>query len=887
MEVRPEDFLSKKSNVYILTLAVSLILIIVAYIAHNISASKIAQYEADKLKTIADSKVSRIVRWNSQLRGNAKVLARSPLFVAAVEKWINDRDNLQLRKDILLSFELFREEFGYEVVSLYTPNNEHLLFVGNDSVRPECVPSEFIKKVISQHDVAFSDFYFCGFHKKIHYDVVAPIFNMRSNILAVLVFRIDPSTYFYPLIQSWPIQNRSSEAFVFKQQGDSVLYMNELRYKKNTAFKFSLPMTRKDLPAVQAVMGKRGIFAGRDYRGVEVLAYLDSIPGTNWYMIAKTDKEEIFSGLVLIDTAVAIFGILTVLAFSIGMGLVYNNQWKKTYRTMLEKVQHLYEMLDKTGRIAKVGGWEFNPETLEGTWTAETARIHDLDPDEPIDVAKGIDFYVGESKAIIAKAVEDAINKKIGFDLELEIISAKGVKKWVHTIGIPIIENDKVVKVEGVFQDITERKRAEKEIFHLNRLYAMLSQTNQAIVRLKDKDELFNQICKIAIEYGGFTFACIELFDPKENKIVPAIWANSRNVAIQNDLFDAPDETRTLFPCNRVFQENRIIVVNNISEYKDCGYWSQSLLRQNIYSYAAAPFYLSKNAIGVLELYSSEVNFFSDKEIKLLEEIGSDISYALDNIEVEKQRKRAEQDLVELNKELERRIEERTVQLVETNKELEAFAYSVSHDLRAPLRHISGFIELLKKHLPNVDDKTLHYLETISEAATKMGRLIDDLLTFSRLGRAELNKQKVNCNSMINEIIDELRTEYQNRDISWKISPMPWVEADSSLLKQVFANLISNAIKFTSKRKVAIIELDCKEKNNHYVFSVKDNGSGFDMQYYDKLFEVFQRLHPTTEFAGTGIGLANVKRIVTKHGGTVWAEGRIDEGATFYFTIPI
>ncbi len=887
MDARPSRFLSKKSSIFILTSIVSLILIIVAYVSHNIYTSKIVQTEADKLKEITNFKVNQIVRWNSELGKDAKVLSRSPLFVAAVEKWLNDRNNIQMRKDILLSLGLLREDFSYEAISLYFPNIEHLLSVGNDSAHSDCVPSEFIRKVTAQHHTLFTDFYFCDLHKKVHYDVVVPIFNMRNRILAVLVFRVDPSTYFYPFIQSWPTPSKSSETFVFKKQGDGVLYLNELRHQKNTPLKFWLPMTREDLPAVQAVMGKRGVFVGKDYRGVEGLAYLASIPGTNWYMIAKTDREEIFSERQFLDIAITSFTLLLIIAFSIGIGFIYNNRHKNTYKAMLDKIQYLYNVLDRTGRMAKIGGWEFDAKTLRGTWTLGTAHIHDMYLNEPTSVEKALSFYVGESKEKITKAVKDAIHEGIGYNLELEMISAKGVKKWVHTIGIPVIENGKVVKVEGSFQDITERKLAEKEIQHLNWLYAMLSQTNQAIVRLKDKDELLNQICKVAIEYGGFKFACVNLFEPKENKIDPKVWANDKNVSIQNDLFGAPDEIRTLFPCNKAFQENRVVVINNVSEYKDCEYWRQSVLKENICSYAAVPFYLSNKAIGVLELYSSEVNLFEDKEIKLLEEVEPDISYALDNIEVEKQRKRAEHDLAELNKELERRIKERTAQLIETNKELEAFAYSVSHDLQAPLRHINGFIELLKKQLPNVDDKTLHYLKTISESAARMGRLIDDLLTFSRLGRAELNKQKVNCSSMINEIIEEFRIEYQNRNINWRISPMPQVEADYSLLKQVFANLIANAIKFTSKREIATIELDCKEENNYYVFSVKDNGVGFDMQYYDKLFGVFQRLHSITEFTGTGIGLANVKRIVTKHGGTVWAEGRIDEGATFYFTIPI
>jgi len=274
------------------------------------------------------------------------------------------------------------------------------------------------------------------------------------------------------------------------------------------------------------------------------------------------------------------------------------------------------------------------------------------------------------------------------------------------------------------------------------------------------------------------------------------------------------------------------------------------------------------------------------------------------------ERKRAEEEILKRGN------------LLETaNKELEAFSYSVSHDLRAPLRHIDGFSELLGKHAATLDDKGRRYLKTISESAKQMGTLIDDLLQFSRIGRAELRKSAISLNHLVQESLASLKQDTDNRKISWNIGELPDVHGDPTLLRQVFVNLLSNAVKYTRGRNEAKIEIGTMQMVNggegqarmvdgrtekgqgssvhesgqtgvdhqpsdEVVIFVRDNGAGFDPQYAHKLFGVFQRLHAAHEFEGTGIGLANVQRIIVRHGGRVWAEGKVNEGATFYVALP-
>jgi PAS domain S-box-containing protein len=247
-------------------------------------------------------------------------------------------------------------------------------------------------------------------------------------------------------------------------------------------------------------------------------------------------------------------------------------------------------------------------------------------------------------------------------------------------------------------------------------------------------------------------------------------------------------------------------------------------------------------------------------------------------------RKHREEEIVALNRELVKRAED----LAAANKELESFAYSVSHDLRAPLRHVIGYAELLQEQAASsLDEKSRRYTKTILDSAKRLGVLIDDLLGFSRIGRADTNKTTVDLGQLVREVIAELRPQIGNRDIAWNVGALPGCHGDRAMLKVALVNLISNAVKFSRQRARAEIAIGSTEGQHSQIeIFIRDNGAGFDMRHADKLFGVFQRLHLSEEFEGTGIGLATVQRIIHRHGGNIRAEAALDHGATFYFSLP-
>ena len=419
--------------------------------------------------------------------------------------------------------------------------------------------------------------------------------------------------------------------------------------------------------------------------------------------------------------------------------------------------------------------------------------------------------------------------------LEFRVIGKDGHLYHVRTSSRPLVEEGRVVGLTGVISDISDRKAAENELRELNNDFVTLLESTGDFVYFKDRDNRFRFCSQTMANITGHRS-----------------W---RDMIGKDDFEVFPKETAHIYREEEqpIFHEGKALL-NMVDPYFD----AQGGRR-----------WVNTNKWPVFDDKGAVVGIFG---------ISRDVT----------ELKAAEEKLNELNRDLEQRVSERTTQFEAANKELEAFAYSVSHDLRAPLRHIDGFLDLLRARTTDtLDDKSLHYMDTISNAARRMGTLIDDLLGFSRMGRKEMATESVRLDDLLHEVIHEFDAETRSRNIEWRLGELPVVTGDRAMLHIALVNLISNALKFTQKREKVEVEVGTLPgATAETVIFVRDNGAGFDMQYADKLFGVFQRLHASDEFEGTGIGLANVRRIISRHGGRTWAEGKVDGGASFYFSLP-
>jgi len=438
----------------------------------------------------------------------------------------------------------------------------------------------------------------------------------------------------------------------------------------------------------------------------------------------------------------------------------------------------------------------------------------------------------------------------------------------------------------AIKDNVTERKNNEARIERLSRTYRLLSQVNEAIVRAQDQNGLFTAICAAAIKSGLFRFAWIGMLD--ENWVIPVAHSGVDEGYLSCKFEILIDNERTgNGPTGRAIREGAHIVCQDIENDPCMTPWRDAAIRRELRSSAAFPIREKGGIVGTINVYSAEPHFFTPDIILLMMELAADVSFSLDVLIEKERRKQMGEVIIQLNTELERRVLERTCQLEAANKELEAFSYSVSHDLRAPLRSIDGFSRVLSKHYHDRLDATgLDWLERICHASQHMGLLIDDMLQLSQVARGALVREMVDLSGIAEKLVEILSKANPERRVRFGVQQGLSVQADSGLLRVVMDNLLGNAYKFTGKKADAEIEFGERYIDGERTFFVRDNGDGFNMDYAHKLFGAFQRLHSANEFEGTGIGLATVQRIINRHNGKVWAEAIEGQGATFYFTLP-
>lgn len=472
MKTQTQKLLIKKSPLFFLFAFISVILLIGGHYYFNYSAKQIRGDKENDLKAIAELKISQLVEWHKERTADAIVLSHSPFFIKEVEEWLKNKKDKTRTLDIKKRLFTPQKEYDYESIILSSIRGEILIEVGSDLGVFDTITAEKITEAVKSDKITFTDFYYSDNAEQIFFDIIAPLINKSNKTVGVLVFRRDPTKFIYPLIQRWPIPTKTAETLLLKKDGDSVLYLNELRHKKNTALKFRVPLTRKELSSVQAVLGKTRIIDATDYRGESVLAYASPVPETEWIMVAKIDKSEIFSDLYF--SAIVVFGFVLLLIFLSGVGLIliYHSRQKNIYqelflaeRALKEKQEEFGVTLDSIGDAVistdtngRIKYMNQVAEELTG-WKESEAINKDL-----TEVFKIINE---ETRSTVENPVEKVLSVGliVGLANHTILISKDGTERPIADSGAPIKNEDGGIGgVVLVFRDQTVERKARKAL---------------------------------------------------------------------------------------------------------------------------------------------------------------------------------------------------------------------------------------------------------------------------------------------------------------------------------------------------------------------------------------------------------------------------------------
>jgi len=790
----------------------------------------------NSLSAISTLKIGQIEQWRKERLGNAASIKNNGPLISSIKQYFDGENQQEIRRELLKWMESVYTGYDYSgICILDTLLNTRLSISRIDSVGTGNLKGE-LSMFLDKQIIAFKDLHRTQNKGSIHMDLLIPLIEPNkgnTRPFGILILRIDPHKILFPLIQSWPTPSKSAETLILRKDGDSVLFLNELRHKQNTVLNLKMPITKVNLLATMAVLGKSGVVEGIDYRDIQVVGCLTSIPDFNWFMVAKIDKDEIESPLEKYITMTILGIILLILINASIFGFYIWNQRLNTYRMKIKDELAIRESEEKFNIAFRMSPVSITISTINDNKFIDVNNtfLNDLEytREEVIGrTARELDIWGDESERLWV--INELAEKQKIFGKVITYKSKTG--KIIYGLS-----SMSLVKVNGQpcnissAVNITESKLAENEI----RLQSeIMSHMGEAVYLVRLSDGI------IVFANKGFEM----MFGYLPGEMI------GKHVSIVNAPAEmSPEETATEI----------------IKTLKERGVWIGEV--QNI------------KKDGTHFWTHANVTIFDLPQFgEVLISVQKDIT----------EQKNAELLIKKLNEELEEKVIRRTGQLEAANKELEAFSYSVSHDLRAPLRSVHGYTKILLEEYENkLDDEGKRICRIITSSATQMGGLIDDLLSFSRIGRSNLNPTTIDMKKLVRQLYEGMTSPDKRERIVITIGKLHKSYGDAALIGQVWINLLSNAIKYSSKKEVSEISVGSEVKGEMVIYFVKDNGVGFGMEYAHKLFGVFQRLHSEREFEGNGVGLAIVQRIINKHGGKVWAEGEVGKGATFYFSLPV
>ncbi len=627
------------------------------------------------------------------------------------------------------------------------------------------------------------------------------------------------------------------------------------------------------LALIRATRGDSGLLLGEDPSGVKVVSAYEGIDLSQWGLALSMDADELYApanrqlrytGIaVLLLMMVGSVGVLALTRPLIGRIVVDTDELSRQIEEKAAELAASRETLAEAQRLAHIGSFEWDLRNGEVSWSEELFRIVGMPVDSQVPNRDTfLSFVHPHDRPQVQATTERVLGRAERTALSHRIVTPKGEERVIRQLLESRAASDgQPISVIGTVQDVTEQ-------YHVERVMRSLAQA----ASLGGRDEFFIGCVRNLAAVYGVKHALIGLLNEDGATVTTQyLWLN-------NQLVDNLTYRLAGTPCEDIILQNRGLISSKVCQHYP---EDQMLVEMGIESYFGAPLLGSDGKpLGLVSILHSEPLHITP----LMEPI---LGVFASRIAVELERGWAEERLARFNDSLEQRIEKRTRELQLANRELEAYSYSIAHDLRAPLRSVISFSQVvLADAADKLGEEDVVNLQRVIKAGKHMARLIDDILELSRISRTDLRLAPVDLGALAVGQLERLSEHDPGRRVDWRVQPGLQVQGDATLLGIMMQNLLANAWKFTAREVLACIEVGCRQDGDERVFWVRDNGVGFDMQYADKLFQTFQRLHNREEFAGTGVGLATVRRIIERHHGRVWIEASPGEGATVFFTLP-
>ena len=532
---------------------------------------------------------------------------------------------------------------------------------------------------------------------------------------------------------------------------------------------------------------------------------------------------------------------------------------------------------------ADLGAWDYNFQTGEVFWDDRCREMWGVPQAETVNYDGAIAVIHPEDRAGVDEAVQQALAGKDGgaYHREFRVVWPDGSVHWIASHGHVYFQGEgnqrRAVRFIGANQEITRRRQREEELRRLNRTLKAHSKSDQALMRAKGESNYLEAVCRIVVEDCGHAMVWVGFAEDNEAKTVrPAAQAGFEEGYLETLNLTWADTERGRGPTGTAIRIGQPSLCRNMLTDPRFAPWRAEALKRGYASSLVLPLMAEGRAFGALTIYARQPDGFSDDEVRLLTDLAGDLAYGVTALRVRAAKARAEEALRQTAEDLRR-----------SNRDLEQFAYVASHDLQEPLRAVGGYVKLLQHRFPDkLDDKARGYIAGAFEGATRMERLISDLLAYSRVGTRGGEFDLANLDAVLEHALGNLETSIKSAQATITHDVLPALSVDATQIMQLFQNLIGNALKFRDQQAQKI-HVGAQRQEGRWIFSVRDNGIGIEPQYYEKIFQIFQRLHTRKDYPGTGMGLAICKRIVERHGGTIWVESQPGQGSTFCFSIPI